>query len=505
MTTSAIPEPVAAILRDPVSLEPIPDLNVAPGGYFDLRPGDRSAKNTGELEFALNDYAEPDGSNYVERLPHMAHPEIDADDIVVDIGCGPRSFLDGLPGHHVFVDDILGDYVDHAGARYDGVAVHARTELLPFADASVDIVYSVNMLDHVDDMAGSMVELARVLRPGGCIALQTYFNSHPLLPTEPGVFDRYFFDHHVLPYFEARDLSTHCVQSPTISDYYTMGILTATLIRRDDLQLPERDRHRIAVETGPQSLISEVLDSIVHEDLHGAEVLLAQLDRTGLEEFHGHLLDARLATAAGNLGVTNDCLARARRHPRAHRNPYARVAIMELESDRLSAAARANADRLEEAQRRHAAVVADHTERDALAAKRIDELQTSISELKREVGRRGERITALEDGFERRAQRILELTNSVAATRDRNGELQGAVARRDARIAELDGAIVQRDSRIAELDAAVAGRDQRIRELRYRQAHPSAGDLARVAARLPRRLLRKVSRSAKRVVRRRPG
>ena len=38
---------------------------------------------------------------------------------------------------------------------------------LPFEDGSFDIVLSCGVLEHVDDEAGSVKEIARILRPGG--------------------------------------------------------------------------------------------------------------------------------------------------------------------------------------------------------------------------------------------------------------------------------------------------------------------------------------------------
>ncbi|KFN51267.1 hypothetical protein P873_03100 [Arenimonas composti TR7-09 = DSM 18010] len=89
----------------------------------------------------------------------------DACGVVVDIGAADRWVRAYLPeGVHYVALDYPVTGRDLYGARPD---VFADGAALPFADASVDGVICLEVLEHVADPARVVAEIARVLRPGG--------------------------------------------------------------------------------------------------------------------------------------------------------------------------------------------------------------------------------------------------------------------------------------------------------------------------------------------------
>jgi ubiquinone/menaquinone biosynthesis C-methylase UbiE len=92
---------------------------------------------------------------------------------ILDAGCGPGGNGAGLAtaGSVVGVD-VSRDALAFVRARRPGTTpVAGSLEHLPFADAAFDVVAAITVLYCVDDDAGAVREVARVLRPGGAALL----------------------------------------------------------------------------------------------------------------------------------------------------------------------------------------------------------------------------------------------------------------------------------------------------------------------------------------------
>jgi len=99
--------------------------------------------------------------------------------IVLDVGCGPASITASLaravgPSGLVLGVDLSKAMLARAVRTEKGSQIgflHADAQQLPLREATVDAVVSMAVLQLVPDPAAALAEMARVLRPGGRLAV----------------------------------------------------------------------------------------------------------------------------------------------------------------------------------------------------------------------------------------------------------------------------------------------------------------------------------------------
>ncbi len=93
---------------------------------------------------------------------------------VLDAGCGVGAYTRAFQeaGAWALGVDVEEDRVAEALREGSGPCFAvASVERLPFGDASFDVVFSHEVLEHVEDDLQALREAARVLRPGGALVL----------------------------------------------------------------------------------------------------------------------------------------------------------------------------------------------------------------------------------------------------------------------------------------------------------------------------------------------
>lgn len=91
---------------------------------------------------------------------------------ILDVGCGTGANAVELSGYgEVIACDRSLDALGMAAARGVKCLCAASAPDLPFAAGTFDVVTAFDILEHVDDDAGFLQDLQRVLAPGGALAI----------------------------------------------------------------------------------------------------------------------------------------------------------------------------------------------------------------------------------------------------------------------------------------------------------------------------------------------
>ena len=92
---------------------------------------------------------------------------------VLDLGCGVGGFLGGLArlGGRVFPADISADSLVRCRERGFPGGVVSSGYALPYASAVFDLVCLFDAIEHIEDDARVLQEVARILKPGGLVML----------------------------------------------------------------------------------------------------------------------------------------------------------------------------------------------------------------------------------------------------------------------------------------------------------------------------------------------
>jgi len=100
---------------------------------------------------------------------------------VLEVGCGDASFTADLAKHFSAVTaiDLSAGQIAENAQRYPAIAFrqHDVAERLPFADASFEVVWCSEVLEHLFDPRFALREMHRVLRPGGRVLITVPYHG----------------------------------------------------------------------------------------------------------------------------------------------------------------------------------------------------------------------------------------------------------------------------------------------------------------------------------------
>jgi SAM-dependent methyltransferase len=155
--------------------------------------GVRRGKHAAELEYWQMCWEREGGrlnnEHFRKRFLAMAG-EPDAEflrsKVVADFGCGPRGSLCWATAarERIGVDVLVDAYRRFGIERHNMTYVRSYESHIPLATHSIDVLFTLNALDHVDRFEPLCAELLRILRPGGTF-IGSFNLDEPPSETEP--------------------------------------------------------------------------------------------------------------------------------------------------------------------------------------------------------------------------------------------------------------------------------------------------------------------------------
>ena len=88
---------------------------------------------------------------------------------VADFGCGPRGSLCWITRARlkIGIDVLTEQYAEFDIASHDMVYVKSTERAIPLASHYVDVLFTLNAMDHVSHFSQMSAEILRILKPGG--------------------------------------------------------------------------------------------------------------------------------------------------------------------------------------------------------------------------------------------------------------------------------------------------------------------------------------------------
>jgi SAM-dependent methyltransferase len=117
--------------------------------------------------------------NYNRALLNLVTTHARKGSRIVDFGAGVGTFA--IPLHRAGYDVECVELDDAQRSVIEASGLPARPTLAGIADASVDFVYTFNVLEHIDDDGAALAEIGRTLRDRG--KLLVYVPAFDLLST----------------------------------------------------------------------------------------------------------------------------------------------------------------------------------------------------------------------------------------------------------------------------------------------------------------------------------
>lgn len=173
-------------------------------------------KYSGELAYWKRVFREENGNfdnnNYKELFLNIACENNDVfleDKVIADFGCGPRGSLawTNVPKTKIGIDVLANKYMYYFGecmSNHGMIYLNSDEYRIPLPNNYVDVLSTINSLDHVAVLDNMVNEICRILKPGGLL-LGSFNLNEPITQCEPQILTEQILNEKILCYFNILD------------------------------------------------------------------------------------------------------------------------------------------------------------------------------------------------------------------------------------------------------------------------------------------------------------
>jgi len=128
--------------------------------------------------------------------------------IVADFGCGPRGSLVWASsaslriGIDVLADRYSDEFTDNI-ISHGMIYLKSTEKVIPLPSNFVDVMFTLNAIDHVDSFCDMCSEIIRVLKPGGDF-IGSFNLEEPATPSEPQRLDEKMIKENLLDFLDVQ-------------------------------------------------------------------------------------------------------------------------------------------------------------------------------------------------------------------------------------------------------------------------------------------------------------
>ncbi len=137
--------------------------------------GTRNLKTAYELSFWSSKFEQEGGTLYNSHYQHILMQMAEQDSteflagkVVADFGCGPRGSLEWATAARlrIGIDALADEYTRFGIHEHNMVYVCSTERWIPLPSSYVDVLFTLNAMDHVNDFRAMALEVLRILAPG---------------------------------------------------------------------------------------------------------------------------------------------------------------------------------------------------------------------------------------------------------------------------------------------------------------------------------------------------